>query len=182
MKKSRTYYIFLIADIFIVALAFTYVAWLKPATKRIVIPQYWRPFLGFLTFWILTSMLGDKYALGKCESFKDVLINVIRNNFLFTAIITISMVVFHFFDYSRLIVFGTIAVATSLEILFVGLCYFHNKGMDTDGFEVSIFNSARLISPFGRDVTPKPPPPPFIRKKSLENSVLLDLKDPISKK
>ena len=178
MKKNRTYYIFLIADIFLVALAFSYIAWLKPGTKAVVIPKYWRPFIGFLVFWVSLSMLGDKYSLCKRERFKDVLVNIVRNNFIATATLTLLMVLFHFFEYSRMIVFGTIALASALEVIFVATCYFHNKGMmTTDVFDESLFNSARLISPFGRDVTPDPPPPPFIKKQSLKDSILLDLKE-----
>lgn len=177
MKNNRVYYIYLIADILLVVLAFSLVAWMKPATKAVVLPRYGKPFIGFILLWVFSSMIGDKYSLCNRLNFREVLLNLFRNNTTIIAILAISMVLFHFFEFSRLIVFGTIVLATSFEILFVALCYFHKKGRDTDGFDISIFNSARLVSPFGRNVTPKEPPTPFVKTRSLEDSILLDLKE-----
>jgi hypothetical protein len=63
MKKSAI--INIIIDIFLLTGAFMLMIWLKPATKRVYLPNYLPSFIVFLFFWILFSILTKKYSLYK---------------------------------------------------------------------------------------------------------------------
>lgn len=114
--------VFIIIDILIVSFSFLFFAWLKPATVRIYLPTYALPFLFFLLVWLFVSILIGKFDLAKAQKPKDAIIPVLITNFTVLAVITILMYSYGAFNYSRLIVFGTMLLASFLEII---LAYFY---------------------------------------------------------
>jgi len=112
----------ILIDILIVFFSFLFFAWLKPATVRIYLPTYIQPFLFFEIVWLFVSVIIAKYNLHKARKPKDVIIPVIIANLTILAVITTLIYSFGAFHYSRLIVFGTILLATILEI---GLGYLY---------------------------------------------------------
>jgi len=130
MKKSKT--IFLILDILSLSLSFLFFIWLKPASKAVYLPRYYKPFLGFVFLWIVVSLICNKYELNAKKKILDLITPVIRINLIILAIVCILIFVFNAFYYSRLIVFGTILLSTVLEIFFVGIYYSHRKLKDAD--------------------------------------------------
>ena len=125
MKKSKI--LFLILDILFITSAFLFFIWLKPASRLIYLPTYYKPFLGFAIIWVVFSLIGNKFNLISKKKISDLVIPIIRINFTIIAIISILIFIFHSFHYSRLIVLGTILLTTFLEIFFVSLYYFHKK-------------------------------------------------------
>ena len=125
MKRSK--FIFLIFDLLFIAIAFLFFIWLKPASLRMYLPQYIKPFLGFAFLWLVISFIGNKYDLTGKKKLAELLSPVFRIDFTILGITIILMYIFHRFSYSRMIVLGTILFSTVLEIFYVILYYFHKK-------------------------------------------------------
>lgn len=117
--RKRILLIFI--DIVIVTLSFFLVAWLKPATKSVVIPGYFEPFLFFLAVWIAASIVTRKYYLEKYKSLRSIITIILIANFSVLAVVTVLMYLFNQFSYSRALVFGTLITATVLEIILAHL-------------------------------------------------------------
>jgi hypothetical protein len=126
MKNKRSYITFLIFDILFITFAFLFMIYLKPASLRIYLPQYIKPFIGFAIVWLIASFIGDKYNISKFNKLINLLHALIRVDFIVVGIILVAMYAFGRFEYSRLIVFGTILLSGSLEIIFAAF-YFLRK-------------------------------------------------------
>lgn len=108
----------------ILSIAFLLVAWLKPATHRIVIPQYIRPFIYFSILWIITSSIVGKYRVNFSDSFFKCVKILLISNITILSLISIGAVLSQSLTFSRLILFGTVGVTTIIEILgFYIFCY-----------------------------------------------------------
>jgi len=151
MRKRTIYYI--IADILVVTVAFMFFIWLKPASRRFYLPEYYEPFLYFLFIWVAVSVAIDKYRLHKKKNYNDVLFPIIAGDFIILATITVMIYAFQQFQYSRMIVFGTIAVAFVMEFL-LGYLFFSGIKLrrDADHFddfrratEKAIKNQLKLV-------------------------------------
>ncbi len=125
MKKKQIIFFFL--DTLIVAIAFLVAAILKPATRRFYIPTYIDKVFIFLILWIGVSLLGNKYKIPKEKEFSSIVSNLFRNNFVILGLISFILFAFKSYQYSRLIVFGTLFITFFLEFLLSMIFYFHNK-------------------------------------------------------
>lgn len=105
-------------DIVIVFLVFLFFIWIKPASKRVYLPTYIVPFLFFLCVWIFSSSLFGKFKVDERLNFKKAALPVISSNVFAVALVLGLMYFLNLFSFSRLIVFGTILVSTSVEIIF----------------------------------------------------------------
>jgi len=134
LKRRSIYYI--ITDILVVTFAFMFFIWLKPASRSFYLPEYYEPFLFFLFIWLAVSVAIDKYRLHKKKSYNDVLFPIIAGDLIILAIVTILIYAFQQFQYSRMIVFGTIAVSFAMEF---ALSYLFFSGIklrrDADHFD-----------------------------------------------
>lgn len=110
-----------ILDILILAGAFLIFIWIKPASKRIYLPLYIKPFLGFLFLWLVVSFVAQKYSLSEQYKQEKAIFHIFITNAIITGIVSLLMFAFQTFFFSRLIVFGTIALATFLEVIIVSL-------------------------------------------------------------
>ena len=145
MKKSQFLFFFL--DLLFISFAFFFFIWLKPASLRLYLPQYIKPFLGFAFLWLVVSLFGNKFVLSTKQKLKDLLNPVLRIDFTILGITVILIYIFHRFEYSRMIVFGTILFASALEILFVIFYYLHRKVKGNPDFVESISLKPRYASP-----------------------------------
>lgn len=125
--NKKAYIIFLTFDIIFITIAFLYMVYLKPASLRIYLPQYIKPFLGFAVVWLIASFIGDKYNISKFKKLINLLYSIIRVDFIVVGMVLVAMYVFGRFGYSRLIVFGTILLSGSLEILFAAFYFLRKK-------------------------------------------------------
>ena len=107
--------LFIFIDLILVFVSFMLMAWIKPATVRVVLPTYWVPFVFFSLIWLFISVFIGKYNLDEAKSGRDVYVPITITNFTILAIITIMVYAFKYVFYSRLMVFGTIGVASILE-------------------------------------------------------------------
>ncbi len=139
MKKRTIYYI--LTDILVVTLAFMFFIWLKPASRRFYLPEYYEPFLYFLFIWVAVSVAIDKYRLHKKKDYRDVLFPIIAGDFIILATIMVLIYAFQQFQYSRMIVFGTIAVSFALEFL-LGWLFFSGIKLRRDADHIEDFRKA----------------------------------------
>lgn len=116
MNKKKKYLIFFIFGIGIISISFLFMIWLKPVSIRHYLPQYIKPFLGFMLIWFSISLLAQKYSLE--TSLKKAISKIIISNFYILSFILILIYLFDRFHYSRLIVLGTICLSTLFEIIF----------------------------------------------------------------
>lgn len=114
-------------NLVILAIAFMLIAWLKPATQRVVIPQYIRPFIYFSFLWLVISSIIGKYRVNFSDSFVKCLKILLLSNVTILSLISIGAVLSHSLTFSRLILFGTIGLTTVIEIIgFYIFCYDNN--------------------------------------------------------
>lgn len=125
MKRSAFFY--LIVDVLIVTASFLLFIWIKPASKRIYLPQYFEPFLIFLVLWVSVSVVIDKYRLHKKETIQDYLFPVIAGDTIILAAMLSLMFMLQYFSYSRLIVFGTFFLSFFTEVIFASALYYNRK-------------------------------------------------------
>jgi lipopolysaccharide/colanic/teichoic acid biosynthesis glycosyltransferase len=137
LKRRAIYYI--IIDLLVVTAAFLFFIWLKPASRRIYLPQYYQPFLLFLFVWVSVSVAIDKYRLHKKKSMSDVLFPIFVGDFIILATITALIYASQQFQYSRMIVFGTIGVSFAIEIA-LGYLLFTGKKLRQDADELDKFD------------------------------------------
>jgi hypothetical protein len=139
MKRRTIYY--LLADILVVTAAFMFFVWLKPGSKRFYLPEYYQAFLFFLSIWVGVSLAIDKYRINRKINFKDVLFPIIVGDLIILATTTGLIYAFQQFQYSRMIVFGTIGVSFALEIL-LGYLFFSSKKLRRDADHLETFTRA----------------------------------------
>ena len=140
--KSRTFYYFL-ADILAVSVAFLFFIWLKPASQRVYLPNYYQPFLIFLFIWISVSVAVDKYRIYKKKTFNNVLFPIIIGDLIVLATVAVLIYAFQLFQYSRMIVFGTIIVSFVLEII-LGYLFFTSQKLRRDADYLDLFTGVTL--------------------------------------
>jgi lipopolysaccharide/colanic/teichoic acid biosynthesis glycosyltransferase len=104
-------------DVLILIISFLFFAWLKPGTKAIVIPQYIKPFVFFLLIWVISSLASKKYVPAKFKSRSEIFKIIVQANFFSLAIVATFIYTFHLFQVSRSLLFGTIGLASLLELM-----------------------------------------------------------------
>lgn len=114
-------------DLLLIATAFLIFIWVKPASLRIYLPLYIKPFSLFVVVWFSISMLFGKYAYTGKVKLGDFLNPVIISDLISAGVITILIYGFDRFSYSRMIVFGTIGFSGFFEIILFSLFYYYRK-------------------------------------------------------
>ena len=138
--KRRTIY-FIIIDLLVVTAVFLFFIWLKPASRRFYLPQYYQPFLLFLFVWVSVSVVIDKYRLHRKKNMSEVLFPIIVGDFIILATITALIYALQQFQYSRMIVFGTIGISFAVEIA-LGYFLFTGKKLRQDADQLDRFDIA----------------------------------------
>lgn len=124
---NRKVILFYLTDIFLVTASFLLFIWIKPASLRIYLPHYFQPFLIFLGVWLAASIPSRKYSYKGKESLTDFITPVFISGLISLSIVTIMIVGYHRFAYSRLIVFGTILLSGFMELILFSLYYYYRK-------------------------------------------------------
>lgn len=145
--RRRTW-IYILIDILIVTLAFLFFIWIKPASKAIYLPTYFPPFLFFLFLWLGVSLSIDKYRLHKKQSLRDILFPIIAGNGIILAAVLFLIIFLQQFQYSRLIVFGTMGLAFLVEVL-MAYVYYYNRSLSRDAEHLDAFTQARATARAG---------------------------------
>ncbi len=114
---------FIILDLILFVAAFLFTAWIKDATRRLVIPIYWKPMVICSVIWLLVSFFSEKFYLRQRRKLSTILSVILMTNLITISLIAILVFAVNAFHYSRLVVFGTMIVTTMLE-LFLAWVYF----------------------------------------------------------
>ena len=122
MKRRSYQAITLLADLIILAASFLIMVWIKPASRTHYLPTHLDYFLILAGVWVIVSLLFGKLHRGKVINIKTLLYRTIISNLISVSISILIMFMAEITGHSRLIVFGTIAVATALEII-CGICF-----------------------------------------------------------
>jgi lipopolysaccharide/colanic/teichoic acid biosynthesis glycosyltransferase len=116
-------YLLILIDLFLVGCSFLIAILIKPNFSYHDLNSYYLISLGiFIGIWIIVSHFSKKLIIGEKESLKAILSSVLISNFIILAIISVLIVIFTNFQYSRIIIFGTIFFATLFELI-IGYVY-----------------------------------------------------------
>jgi lipopolysaccharide/colanic/teichoic acid biosynthesis glycosyltransferase len=145
--KAKSY-IFFLADIIILLAAFLTCIWIKAGDYTIYIQKYIEEFILFVAIWVTCSFFFRKYSLhnmnGNFSIFKTILLS---NAFAFT-IVTSLMYISRIAYYSRIIVLGTIGLASVVELI-LGSAYFAlvnaNISIDNNGRKNNRFKNGLAL-------------------------------------
>jgi lipopolysaccharide/colanic/teichoic acid biosynthesis glycosyltransferase len=141
MRRRTLIYFFI--DILVVTASFLIFIWLKPASRRVYLPQYFPPFVFFLLLWIAVSIAIDKYQLDKKQTLRDILFPILTGDFIIFSSIIFLILFFQQFEYSRMIVFGTMGLSFFSEV-FLAYVYYYNRRLSRDAEHFDAFTQARI--------------------------------------
>jgi len=126
-SSVRRVVFFYFIDTLLVLFSFLIFIWIKPASLRIYLPHYLQPFLIFLGVWFAASIPSHKYSYKGKNSLGDFLNPVLISALITLFVLSVMIVGYNRFQYSRLIVFGTIGLSVFLEIILFSLFYYYRK-------------------------------------------------------
>ena len=116
-------FIFYLSDILILALSYLVMAAYKPITMNYLSEEYIIGFITLLIIWTTASLYFHKYRLRKKHKFPRWVRNILLPNFISLGALAVFFIAFQITNYSRLILFGTVGLATLAE-LFLGNVYY----------------------------------------------------------
>jgi lipopolysaccharide/colanic/teichoic acid biosynthesis glycosyltransferase len=135
MIRRRTL-AYLLIDILVVTVSFLIFIWIKPGSKEFYLPAYLPSFLFFLFLWIIVSISIDKYRLDKKQTLRDLLFPVVVGDFIIFSSVFFLILFFQHFEYSRLIVFGTLGLSFLAEVFLIYVYYYNRKlSRDAEHFD-----------------------------------------------
>ena len=120
--QKRKLIIFLI-DLLILTGSFLLVALYKPSTSSYLSREYLVAFGSLLLVWSVCSFYFKKYTFKKKHTIERLVRNVLLSNFVSMGVILVFIVMLWITGYSRLMLFGTIGLATLLELVTGNLYY-----------------------------------------------------------
>lgn len=109
--------IFIFIDLILVGLAFVITALFRSSGVETYVNQYRQVLPVFLIIWLVTSFITGKYSFLNKDGLRHRFKIIIFSNFLSLSVSAILFFASFSYNYSRVLVMGTIAVATILEIL-----------------------------------------------------------------
>ncbi len=129
MKQKATV---ITIDLLALCTTFIFIAWWLPQTLSKVLPTHLQPFFFFAILWIVVSLIFDKFNFkGRYTKYKS-LVPVIICNFTILGIVTIALMFFKMYTFSRAVLFGTVFLTTIAELFFATFNAYHisirNKG------------------------------------------------------
>lgn len=122
MTKQRQNPVVYLVDMLILTGSFLLVALYKPATARYLSDEYLYAFGGLAVVWTISSFYFKKYSFRKKHGVDRLVRVILLSNFVSLGSILIFFTLFWISGYSRLMLFGTVTLATLLE-LFAGNLY-----------------------------------------------------------
>ena len=134
-RRSITINVFF--DVLALFAAFFIMIWIKPATKRVYLPNYIIPFVIFACVWVFISLITQKYSAPSKVKLSRAFLHILIVNMIITGVATISMFLFRSASYSRLVFGGTIIIATVVELFFAYIDYYlTNAKVSSDSSKV----------------------------------------------
>lgn len=126
MRRRSYQVITILLDIFILAISFIIMVWIKPASKSHYLPTHMDFFLILAGLWIVVSIAGGKMHRGKIINLRSLLSRTIITNVLSLSIAALLLIALELGGHSRLVMFGTAILATFFELV-VGTVFISMK-------------------------------------------------------
>ena len=123
-KQLKKGFVFFIIDLVIVACSLFLTVWFKSGKNISYFEKLLPSFLIFFILWMVISFLFKKFDLPKEIVLRRKLVNLVFCNSIILGSITFLMYLLRTADYSRTVVFGTILIASVIEIIAVNFYYF----------------------------------------------------------
>lgn len=117
MRKRSYQTVTILLDIIILAASFLVMVWIKPASRSHYLPTHMDFFLILAVLWIVISIAGGKMHRGKIINLRSLLSRTVISNFLSISIAALMLVALELGGHSRLVMFGTAALATFFELV-----------------------------------------------------------------
>ena len=135
--KKRTKISILGLDFLFVIGAFCLSILLKPTNNpEHYFVKYSLAFLAFITLWFTLSVFSKKFDIKRFASLSQLYWNIIKTNVVVLALASLAMYASRDLQYSRFVVFGTIAFASLFEFIFGYFHFFlkHAKTADLNNY------------------------------------------------
>ena len=110
-------------DVIVLMGSFFLMILLKPEPSAYLNLNYLIGLSVLFTSWIISALSLKKYHIVKTIGLKEILSRIVISNFYALAVISIFIVALRSTEYSRLIFFGTIFIATITELLLANIDY-----------------------------------------------------------
>ncbi len=127
LRLKDQQWVLMFINLLFVFVSFMFLVWLKPASLRIYIPNFYPFLLGLLVWEFFLNLFTRKHCIKSKISVREFLNPIIRANTLTILLLAIIVYLFRLFEYSRLIVFGTVLLSATLEGLFAAYISLHSK-------------------------------------------------------
>lgn len=119
MSQTRARSGLILTDILLLTAAYFFMAWVKSGTAYLS-GLYLLGFLATAIIWVLSSFYLKKYHLYKKQGILYLFRTILYPNLLTIAILSFIIYAFGTTYFSRLMVFGTLGIATALELIVFG--------------------------------------------------------------
>ena len=126
VQLLRKRFLFIFSDLLVVMASYLLTVWIKAGTlfANYLDPRYTRPLLIFLGVWLVISLAAGKYAFEKYNRYSRVILSILSTNFIILGTASLLIYFFNTFYFSRLLVLGTLLIATLIELA-AGIFYYH---------------------------------------------------------
>jgi lipopolysaccharide/colanic/teichoic acid biosynthesis glycosyltransferase len=115
--------IFFLFDLIILFGSFGLMLLFKPEPQTYLRDNYLIGLILLFVTWMITSLSFHKYTIVRSVGLKEIFRRIIYSNFFTVAVMSIFIVALQAGQYSRLMFFGTISIATLVELIFANLDY-----------------------------------------------------------
>lgn len=159
----------IIVDLILVSVAFLISSLFKPTKTSYYLELYFIPFIVFITLWMVASVYFKKYS-SKGKEFSPMARSIFLSNASTLAMVTILMFVFYKFNFSRIIVFGTVGFATVLEYVVFGAWYLIRQSHEIVDEPIKFKKKKQPFAiPF---IAEAEKPVELARKRTIKNSIV----------
>lgn len=134
-------------DIILISISFLIIAWIKPATVAVVLPNYWKPLVFFIITWVLISVINRKYRLSEENRISRIIARIIIVDTIIAFTVMVIGFAIKFTSFSRLMIFGTVFLSTTLEVLSAWILFNMREFRGTEPAEAdtSLISHSKLL-------------------------------------
>ena len=147
MKKSSSKILFLVADIFILAISFFIMVWFKPDISS-YIASHFPFFIALAIIWIIVSLINGKLNKGEVINHSILVKKVFTSNIISLGIAALLMYSIRNYNFSRTIVLGTASLATMLELISGAIFLAYKKATTQDYEEYKKYKEYHIPSEY----------------------------------
>mgnify|MGYP000859690741 CR=1 FL=1 len=147
-RKKAGYLLFYITDLVLLFVAFVLMAWYKQSSVRTYIASHLLYFLVLASIWLLTSLINGKAPGRETKNYTSYFIKVVISNLISFGATMIILFGSGELDLSRIMVFGTVLVATVFELIMGSLIFLFRKAQLSDTLEESYIRHKSMPSEY----------------------------------